>query len=633
MPAPTDANGKNTLLPPISAVPTSTLLQPGQDHEGFSPSPSYGAFVPVTDEFLPLGGGDENAWGQVGRVYASEMSEEEEEDVDPGRISATTLIYLCALCSSLTSVLLGYDVGVMSAAILDIEEDMDLSPLQAEILVGSLNVIAAFGGLIAGKASDALGRKMAIAIACGIFITGAGGMTVSMTYTQLLTGRLLTGLGVGCGFVVAPVYITEITPPHIRGKLVALTDIMINIGILLGYITGFACQELIAPVWLKWRIMLGLGILPPAVIVISLTFLPESPRWLISRGRIREGYQVLGRVIDDPIEAKETLQAIVKSVQSHGNAANGGDKNEEPGWMEVLWPSDKVVRAALFVGLGLGFWQQASGSEAAVYYSPHVLEAAGMTSRGLLLAGTCMVGVFKLLGEVLAAVLIERVGRRPLFLVSSITSTLTLLLIAQSFFLEWSAVPTLVVLCAFMFCFSIGLGPLTFVVAAEVFPMQVRGKAVSLVVFVNRLLSGLIATSFLSISQALTTGGAFLMFALISMASVFFYYFCVPETRGKTLEQIADDLAAEFHLKKDHHAWDTSVGHGSDLMNLRVYPTNHRLVSSLSSGKLVAVVSSSDLQLMREEKGQREAGIAAGVVGGGSGTITRSRSWSASFIY
>ncbi|CAB1102967.1 unnamed protein product [Ectocarpus sp. CCAP 1310/34] len=448
-------------------------------------------FLPESPRWLISRGRIREGYQVLGRVIDDPI--EAKETLKPSPLLIRVLCY----CE---------DVGVMSAAILDIEEDMGLSPLQAEVLVGSLNVIAAFGGLIAGKASDALGRKTAIAIACGIFITGAGGMTLSMTYAQLLTGRLLTGLGVGCGFVVAPVYITEITPPHIRGKLVALTDIMINIGILLGYITGFACQELIPPVWLKWRVMLGLGILPPAVIVISLTFLPESPRWLISRGRIREGYQVLGRVIDDPIEAKETLKAIVKSVQSHGNAANGGDNNEEPGWMEVLWPradlnfslsrslstcayhgdntrrptrsvlrtaaavdaSDKVVRAALFVGLGLGFWQQASGSEAAVYYSPHVLEAAGMTSRGLLLAGTCMVGVFKLLGEVLAAVLIERVGRRPLFLLSSITSTLTLLLIAQSFFMEWSAVPTLVVLCAFMFCFSIGLGPLTFVVAAEV---------------------------------------------------------------------------------------------------------------------------------------------------------------------
>eukprot|EP00903_Cladosiphon_okamuranus_P016207 g14955.t1 len=616
MPAVTDSNGNKTLLPPINAVPTSTLLEPHQDSAGFtlSPNPGYGAFVPV-DEFFPLGGGvDGGDWGEEGRVYPNDLTKDRD---DPTRISATTLIYLCALCSSLTSVLLGYDVGVMSAAILDIEEDMGLSAVQAEVLVGSLNVIAAFGGLIAGKASDALGRKMAIAIASAIFILGAGGMTVSNTYGQLLVGRLLTGLGVGCGFVVAPVYITEITPPHIRGKLVALTDIMINMGILLGYVTGFVCQELVPHVWLKWRVMLGIGIVPPAVIVMCLTFLPESPRWLISRGHVREGYKVLGRVIDDPDEVKKTYVAIIKSVQSHGN---GPDNNDEPGWMEVLWPSDRVVGAALFVGLGLGFWQQASGSEAAVYYSPHVLEAAGMTSRGLLLAGTCMVGVFKLLGEVLAALLIERIGRRPLFLVSSISSTVTLLLISLSFVLEWSAVPTLVVLCAFMFCFSIGLGPLTFVVAAEVFPMQVRGKAVSLVVFVNRLLSGLIATSFLSIAQALTTGGAFLMFAGISFASVFFYYLCVPETRGKTLEQISIDLAAEFRLPEDPHSWNTSMSQGSDLMNLTAYPTNHRLVSSLSSSKLVAVVSSTDLYLMK-----------AGVEPGEGGGMTRSRS--GSYIY
>ncbi|CAM9206663.1 unnamed protein product [Ascophyllum nodosum] len=525
------------------------------------------------------------------------------------------------LCSvpSLTSVLLGYDVGVMSAAILDIEEDMSLSAFEAEVLVGSLNVIAAFGGLIAGKASDALGRKMAIALACAIFIAGAGIMTVAQTYFQLLVGRLLTGLGVGCGFVVAPVYITEITPPHIRGKLVALTDIMINIGILLGYVTGFACQELIPPVWLKWRIMLGIGIVPPAVIVICLTFLPESPRWLISRGRVEEGYKVLGRVIDDRDEVRETLAAILKSIQKHGGETDGTE-NDEPGWMEVLWPSDRVVRAALFVGLGLGFWQQASGSEAAVYYSPHVLEATGMNSRGLLLAGTCMVGVFKLLGEVLAAVLIESYGRRPLFLVSSITSTITLFGIGLSFMCQWSALPTLVILCLFMFCFSIGLGPLTFVVAAEVFPMQVRGKAVSLVVFVNRLLSGLIATSFLSISNALTPGGAFFAFGGVSLMSVFFYYFCVPETRGKTLEQISDDLAAEFHLPKDHHAWNTRTEPGSDLMNIKTYPSNHRLVSSLSSSRLVAVISSSDLL------GDQREGM-------GTRTGMRSRTSSASLIY
>lgn len=241
-----------------------------------------------------------------------------------------------------------------------------------------------------------------------------------------------------------------------------------------------------------------------------------------------------------------------------------------------------------------------------------------MTSRGLLLAGTVFVGFFKLLGEVIAALLIERVGRRPLFLVSSISTTLTLLGIALSFYLEWSAVPTLIVLCSFMFCFSLGIGPLTFVVAAEVFPMQVRGKAVSLVVFVNRLLSGVIATSFLTIANALTPGGAFLMFAIISLMSVFFYYFCVPETKGKTLEQIAEDLGAEFRIKKDHAAWESYGSQGSDLVNFRAYPSNERLVSSLSSSRLVAVMSNSDLFK----------------VSAGSGLArSRSRSGSASMIY
>ncbi|CAM9701001.1 unnamed protein product, partial [Phaeothamnion confervicola] len=149
-------------------------------------------------------------------------------------ISPRSLIWLCAICSSLTSVLLGYDVGVMSGAILYIKTTLGLSTVQQEVTVGSLNLIAAFGGLVAGKAADALGRKKAIAMACFIFMVGATTMTIARSFEMLLAGRIITGVGVGCGFVIAPVYITELAPPDVRGKLVSLTDICINLGILLG---------------------------------------------------------------------------------------------------------------------------------------------------------------------------------------------------------------------------------------------------------------------------------------------------------------------------------------------------------------------------------------------------------------
>eukprot|EP00612_Vaucheria_litorea_P001025 CAMPEP_0171452226 /NCGR_PEP_ID=MMETSP0945-20130129/415_1 /TAXON_ID=109269 /ORGANISM="Vaucheria litorea, Strain CCMP2940" /LENGTH=512 /DNA_ID=CAMNT_0011976843 /DNA_START=64 /DNA_END=1599 /DNA_ORIENTATION=- len=488
------------------------------------------------NEYLALNYGTE---GQES-LHQTLRNDDEDEDFEVTP-SQKTLVYVCAICSSLTSVLLGYDVGVMSGAILYIGEDLNMTTVQKEMVVGSLNVIAAFGGLIAGKVSDKLGRRPAIALSCIIFMSGALMSSLANTFNILLIGRIITGVGCGCGFVVSPVYITEITPPAIRGRLVSLTDICINLGILLGYMTSFACESLIPNDDLKWRAMLGLGIMPPVLILICLIGLPESPRWLIGKGKIKEGKEVLEKVLSTQEEVDETLKMIQKAV-------NDREHLSEPGWMEVLWPSDNVIKAAAFVGLGLGFWQQATGSEAAVYYSPTVLADAGITSRGALLLGTCLVGCFKLGGELIAMSLLDSIGRKPLFITSAVLSTISLALLGLALLLQWPAMPTLATLCMFMASFSIGIGPLTFVVAAEVFPLHIRGQAVSIVVFVNRFLSGAIALSYLSIAEALTPAGSFFAFAIISAISIFFYALCVPETKGKTLEQIAHDLASEFKL-------------------------------------------------------------------------------------
>eukprot|EP00611_Tribonema_gayanum_P017128 TRINITY_DN2967_c0_g2_i2.p2 TRINITY_DN2967_c0_g2~~TRINITY_DN2967_c0_g2_i2.p2 ORF type:complete len:205 (-),score=65.61 TRINITY_DN2967_c0_g2_i2:214-828(-) len=185
--------------------------------------------------------------------------------------------------------------------------------------------------------------------------------------------------------------------------------------------------------------------------------------------------------------------------------------------------------------------------------------------------------------------LLDSVGRRPLFLVSSVVSTIGLVLVGLALMFAWPAAPTLAALCLFMAAFSVGVGPLTFVVAAEVFPLHVRGQAVSLVVFVNRFLSGAIALSYLSIAAAITPQGSFFLFAGISAISVAFYALCVPETKGKTLEQIAHDLAAEFRLQDPQWAFEQR-----GLRNVRAYPSGDRLVSNLSADHIVSALGPGD---------------------------------------
>ncbi|CAM9351366.1 unnamed protein product, partial [Chrysoparadoxa australica] len=445
------------------------------------------------------------------------------------RLMGRPLVYTCAVCSSLTSVLLGYDVGVMSGAKEYMQPELGLSEVQTEVVVGVLNLVAAVGGLVAGKAADSIGRKRTIGLACAIFIAGATLMTSSQGFLTMLTGRIVTGIGVGCAMVIGPTYVTELSPPAIRGMLVTLTDISINLGILLGYISSLMCDELITrsvPPNAKWRVMVAIGIIPPTLILLCLTVMPDSPRWLISQGRFREGYVVLYRLHDDEKEAQESLREVVRSAEQ---------SEHESSWGAVIWPTDPLIKTAMAIGLGLAFWQQASGSEAAVYYSPEVLEDNGWSGRKLFY-GNLGVGGCKLLGEVFAFFLLDKIGRTPLFLASSISMTVCLLAVAISFSLELSGYTTLVWLSLFMLCFSLGLGPITFVVAAEIFPLAVRGKAMAMCIFVNRFMSGLISLSYESVADSLTPAGSFYMFAAVSAASVWFYATKVPETKGKTLE-------------------------------------------------------------------------------------------------
>lgn len=484
------------------------------------------------------------------------------------KIPRNKFVIACAVLASTNSILFGYDVGVMSGAVIFIKKDLKISDVQEEVLIGSLNIISLLGSGLAGRTSDAIGRRWTMALAAFIFLVGALVMAVSPSFAWLMVGRSVAGIGVGYALLIAPVYTAEVAPAASRGSLTCFPEIFINVGILIGYIANYALQGL--PPHLNWRVMIGLGAVPPLFLGIAVLMMPESPRWLLMRGRNEDAMKVLLRTSVDQAEASERLEQIVEGIQyAKQNALvhessnpkktsnpNKTSKNDGEGkWRELYKPS-KAIRRMLIIALGIQFFQQAGGIDATVYYSPVTFRTAGINSQGGILGATMAVGFAKAGFVVVAAVLIDKVGRRPLLLTSAIGSTVSLLALATALAVigksstvgmgrEVASYLAVIAACGNVAFFSVGMGPVNWVLGAEIFPLRLRAKAASLGVAVNRGMSGVISMTFLSISKAMTVPGTFYLFAAVSALCSIFIYFCVPETKGKTLEEIVES----FHVK------------------------------------------------------------------------------------
>ncbi|KAF8007905.1 hypothetical protein BT93_K1794 [Corymbia citriodora subsp. variegata] len=452
------------------------------------------------------------------------------------RKSTRRYVFACAVFVSFNTVLLGYDGGVMSGAIIFIQEDLRITEVQIEVLVGCLSIISLVGSIAGGRTSDIIGRKWTMALAAVVFQVGVAVMTFANSFRALVIGRLLAGVGTGFGGMITSLYIAEISPTSSRGMLTSFPEIFVNLGILLGYISNYAFADL--SVHINWRVMLGIGILPSVFIGFALFVIPESPRWLVMKSRVDEARLVLLKTHEDEREAEERLAEI--QLAAGKNARKYGEKAV---WQELLCPSPPL-RRMLITGIGIQCFQQITGIDAAVIYSPEIFKNAGMKGNSNLLAATVAVGVTKTSFILVAIFLIDKVGRKPLLYISTIGMTVCLFIVGVSLSLlkggVAGAAPLLAILfvCGYVAFFSIGIGPICWVVSSEIFPLRYRAQAAALGAAGNRLCSGLISMSFLSVSRAITVAGTFFIFAAMSAASVAFVYALVPETRGKSLEQI-----------------------------------------------------------------------------------------------
>ncbi|PIN09817.1 putative transporter (major facilitator superfamily) [Handroanthus impetiginosus] len=449
----------------------------------------------------------------------------------------------CALLASANSILLGYDIGVMSGAALFIRENLKISSVQEEILVGSLNVFSLIGSLASGKTSDWIGRRYTIVFAAAIFFAGALLMGLASSFAFLIIGRIVAGVGVGYSLMTAPVYTAELSPAVTRGFLTALPEVFINVGILLGYVINYALSGLSTSI--NWRLMLGLAAVPAIAIGGGVMAMPESPRWLIMKGRTVEANRVLQRTSESEEEARRRLDEITAAAAStHENIASANWHGQGV-WKEILCPSPPV-RRILVAAIGINFFMQASGNDAVMYYTPEVFKAAGIHNRRGLVGVTVIMGLTKTTVVLISALFLDHYGRRPLLLLSSIGLSLSLAGLGMgSKFLEhrdhkpiWAIALCVVSVCADVSFFSIGLGPITWVYTSEIFPMRLRAQGSSLALSVNRLVSGAVSMTFLSVSKKISFGGTFFVLAgVMAMGSVFFYLL-LPETRGKSLEEI-----------------------------------------------------------------------------------------------
>lgn len=483
-------------------------------------------------------------------VLPREKSLVEDVEAPKKRPPRNKYAFACAILASMTSILLGYDIGVMSGAAIPIKKQLHLNDVEVEVLVGIINLYSLLGSAVAGRTSDWVGRRYTMVIAGAIFFVGAILMAFAFNYAFLMFGRFVAGIGVGYALMIAPVYTAEVSPASARGFLTSFPEVFINFGVLLGYVSNYVFNKL--PINLGWRFMLGIGALPSVLLAIGVLAMPESPRWLVMQGRLGDAKRVLQRTSDSPEEANLRL-ADIKAAAGIPDTCNDDvvavtrrKSHGEGVWRELLVYPTPAVRHVLIAAVGIHFFQQSSGIDAVVLYSPRIFEKAGVTSSDHKLLATIAVGFCKTVFILVSTFFLDRVGRRPLLLtsVAGMIISLTALGCGLTIIdhsnekLMWAIGLCIAMTLTFVASFSMGLGPIAWVYSSEIFPLRLRAQGASIGVAVNRATSGLITMTFLSLTKAITIGGAFFLFTAVAAVAWAFFFTVLPETQGRTLEDM-----------------------------------------------------------------------------------------------
>lgn len=439
-------------------------------------------------------------------------------------------IAFVALTVALGGFLLGFDATVISGVVPFIKEYFSLNGASGDLKLGfavsSLGWGAMVGNAIAGPLSDRFGRRRVLLGTALLFVMSSLLAASATSFPSFVAARIVGGLAVGGAILIAPVYIAEIAPAEKRGSLVSLNQLMIVIGISASFFSNYFLLELGEH---NWRYMLGVQMVPALLYFTLLWFVPESPRWLLLKGRDEAALQVLRRVASEQ-QAQENLQQIQRSLTT---------KAVSRGFRGLL---HSRVRLIMIIALGLAFFQQITGINAIFYYLPTIFAQAGGGVNDAFRQAV-MVGVVNVLMTFVAIWLIDKLGRKPLLIMGISGMALSLFAISWAFNQEsYNARLVLIAIIGFVASFAISLGPVMWVLLSEIFPNEQRAAAISVAGFWNALTSATVTMIFPWALSTLGSGGTFLAFGLFATAALLFVVLLVPETKGRTLEQLENDL-------------------------------------------------------------------------------------------
>ena len=433
-------------------------------------------------------------------------------------------LYVVAIVASLGGLLSGYDTGVISGALLFINETWILPDTLQGFLVSSVLIGAVIGAATNGILADIFGRKKIILATALIFILGSVMCAFAPNVYILIISRIFVGFAVGIVNFVVPLYLSEISPKNLRGTLVSLYQWAITSGILFSYFINAAFAQAVY----NWRWMLFAGVLPGLILFVGMCLMSDTPRWLVSKNREDEAKDVFKKIEPD-IDAEKEIQDIKTTLNS---------ESKEKKFIFKKWMLMPFV-----VGIGIMFAQICTGINTIIYYAPTIFKTAGFDSNLTAIYATTGIGVVNFIMTIVAVFFTDKIGRKPLLYFGLTGVMLSLFALGTSFAfanvlgssLKWVAVGSLI---TYIICFAMSLGPIGWILVSEVFPLKIRGIAMSICTVSNFAFNFFVVGSFPILLHRIGGAWTFWMFGAVSFLCIIFVYFFIPETKGISLEQI-----------------------------------------------------------------------------------------------
>ena len=428
-------------------------------------------------------------------------------------------LLLCTICASLGGLLAGYDTGVISGALLYINQSFEINSFQTGLLVGSVSLGAIIGALVNGYLADLWGRKKIIIIVAVIFILSSMICAVAQNPVQLIIARFMLGIGVGVVAFACPLYLSEVAPKERRGQMVSFYQLAITFGILFSYLANYFCSFL----EFNWRAMFFVGVIPAVVLLLGMMFLKDTARWYVMKGKFDDAKNVLKK-INPFCDTENEIEEISKTLVKNDSKFN------------------KKLIMPFIIGIGIMFAQIVTGINAIIYYAPVIFKNLGFSSNEQVLLFTIFIGVINFLMTFVAIAFVDKIGRKPLLYIGLWGMMISLIVLALAHSLDlWYMKYLAVIFCAaYIVFFSMSLGPVALLLNSEIFPLEYRARAMSIVIVSNYLFNFIVTGLFPIALEKLGGSCTFLIFVFMCIISLIFVYFVVPETKGVSLEKISE---------------------------------------------------------------------------------------------